>query len=152
MTTNYTISVISIDDELDAVVRDINAAQWDDANDISEYQVGALRSYLQRQDTVFIVCYNEARQLTGMASGRIEIKPYDATQWLYVDEVDVCVDHRRKGAGREIMQALTNYAVDRDCELVWLGTEPDNVAANALYKSLQPDETEPFVGYCYELD
>ena len=99
-----------------------------------------------------MTCYSAASELLGIASGRVEIKPYDATQWLYVDEVDVCVNQRRKGAGREIMQALCNYAVNNDCELVWLGTEVDNVAANALYNSMQPDEVDDFTGYCYELD
>jgi ribosomal protein S18 acetylase RimI-like enzyme len=47
---------------------------------------------------------------------------------------------------------MCELAVERDCELVWLGTEPDNTAANALYKSLEPDEVENFTGYCFELD
>lgn len=155
MSEMFETKVISVSDNLTQIVNDINAAQWDEANDITEYHEGALRQYLQRADTVFVTCYdNTATEavLLGIASGRVEIKPYDATQWLYIDEVDVCVNQRRKGAGREIMESLCRIAVERDCELVWLGTEPYNTAANALYKSLDPDEVEPFTGYCYELD
>ena len=151
----FTTTVVSVRDNLTKIVDDINAAQWDEANEISPYREQALRQYLDTTDTVFITCYRSEAgesELLGMASGRVEIKPYDATQWLYVDEVDVCVNQRRKGVGRALMEAMCALAVEADCELVWLGTEPDNTAANALYDSLEPDEVEPFTGYCFELD
>lgn len=155
MATMLKTTVVSVNDNLTKVVDDINAALWDEANEISSYREQALRQYLSTPDTVFITCYSSEsgeKKLLGMASGRVEIKPYDATQWLYVDEVDVCVHQRRKGAGRALMEAMCELAVERDCELVWLGTEPDNTAANALYQSLEPDEVENFTGYCFELD
>ena len=35
---------------------------------------------------------------------------------------------------------------------VWLATEVDNDAANALYRSLEPDDVAEVVGYTYEAD
>ena len=146
---------VSKDDDLKQVVADINGGSWDADNDVSEYSEAALLAYLQRQDTVFVVAYERVEgkhTFLGMASGRLEIKPYDNEQWLYIDEVDVCVDQRKKGAGKAIMKKLLAIADEADCEEVWLGTEFDNDAANALYKSLEPDDIGQVVGYTYELD
>ena len=143
------------DDDLDSLVADINSAQWDAANEISLYDVDALHAYLNRQDTVFMACYDNAGGtsiLMGIASSRIEIKPYDHELWLYVDEVDVCADHRQKGAGKLIMKTLIQFAEDNNCEELWLGTEVDNAPANALYRSLAPDDVADVVGYTYETD
>jgi aminoglycoside 6'-N-acetyltransferase I len=149
------VSVITPEHDLECLVADINAAQWDEANEMSEYDVDSLSEYLNTPDNVFVACYavtDPVRTLMGFASSRFQLKPYDRERWLYVDEVDVCVNQRRKGAGKAIMTTLINIARENDCAEVWLGTEPDNDAANALYRSLRPDEVEQFVGYTFEPD
>jgi ribosomal protein S18 acetylase RimI-like enzyme len=149
------IQRITLNDDLPALVRDINSARWDEANEITVYKAEDLADYLQRQDTVFIACYDSASRqnnLLGIASARIQIKPYDKELWLYIDEVDVCADQRKKGAGKAMMRELIAIARESGCQEVWLGTEVDNIPANALYKSLQPDEVEQFVGYSYYVD
>lgn len=146
---------VTIDSDLDTLVQEINGASWDAANDVSTYDTESLTTYLQRQDTVFVVAHEQSSAgpvFLGMASGRVEIKPYCKERWLYVDEVDVCVDQRKKGAGTAIMRKLLEIADEADCKELWLGTEIDNDAANALYQSLNPDEVEKFVGYNWELD
>ncbi len=147
------VAVISREDDLQKLAQDINDAAWDEANEISQYDGGALLAYLDRQDTLFVACYEEDSQntLLGIASGRFEIKPYAHERWLYVDEVDVCANHRQKGVGKAIMQKLIEVAEEADCEEVWLGTEVDNQPANALYLSLEPDDVASVVGYTYEM-
>lgn len=149
-----TVKHVSIDSELTQIVEDINNASWDDANDVCDYDVASLEAYLKKEDTIFLVCYDEAETKTflGMASGRLELKPYDQERWLYVDEVDVCVNQRRKGAGAAIMRKMLEIAQREDCEELWLGTEIDNIPANSLYKSLTPNAVDAFVGYTFELD
>ncbi|MEM9092470.1 MAG: GNAT family N-acetyltransferase [Cyanobacteria bacterium P01_F01_bin.53] len=149
------VRVITPEDNLDELVAQINQAAWDEANEMSEYDVEALSAYLERQDTVFVACYemsSERSTLLGMASARIEIKPYGKERWLYVDEVDVCADQRQRGAGKLIMQKLIAIAKDQGCEELWLGTEVDNHPANALYRSIEPDDVAEFIGYTYEMD
>lgn len=149
------VKVITLEDNLDELVAHINQADWDEANEMSEYDVEALAAYLERQDTLFVACYetsSERSTLLGMASARIEIKPYGKERWLYVDEVDVCADQRQRGAGKLIMQKLLEIAEDQGCEELWLGTEVDNHPANALYNSLTPDDVTKFIGYTYEID
>ncbi len=147
------VSIITKADDLERLVAEINRASWDDANEMSEYHVGALATYLQRQDTLFVACHDvdgSERTLLGMASSRFEIKPYAQETWLYVDEVDVCADQRRRGVGKAIMRKLIELAEEAGCEEVWLGTEVDNRAANALYQSLDPDDVAQVVGYTYD--
>lgn len=138
------------------LVADINAACWDAENDISRYDAAALKAYLEREDTLFVACYDtgadNASTLLGIASGRIEMKPYAMERWLYVDEVDVCADQRRRGAGKALMRKLIDHAEELGCEELWLGTEVDNTAAKALYDSLEPDVVEAFVGFTFETD
>ena len=148
------VSVIKPSDNLSQIVHEINHASWDRANEMSVYDVESLSTYLARQDTLFVTCYDissDPPTLLGIASSRIEIKPYGNELWLYVDEVDVCADQRRKGAGKAIMQKLLEIADEKGCAEVWLGAEAENLAANALYLSLEPDEVSRVVGYTFEI-
>jgi ribosomal protein S18 acetylase RimI-like enzyme len=148
------VSVVTLVDNLQQIVDEINQASWDHANEISDYDVVALSAYLERQDTLFVACHDvtdDGRTLLGMASARVELKPYGNERWLYVDEVDVCANQRRRGAGKAIMRKLIELAQEAGCAEVWLGTEEDNHAANALYQSLDPDDVTQVIGYTYEI-
>ena len=147
--------VITLEDNLQTLVEQINDAQWDEANDVQKYAVDALQEYLAKQDTVLVVCYLEndsGNSLAGMASARIEQKPYDFEKWLYIDEVDTCSNFRQNGVGTLIMQKLLEIAEDNGCEEVWLGTETTNTVARRFYESLEPDYIEDVIGYTIELD
>ena len=149
------VNIISASDNLNKIVNEINRASWDSANEMSMYDVESLSIYLERQDTLFVTCHDistDPPTLLGIASSRIEMKPYGKELWLYVDEVDVCSDQRRKGAGKAIMQKLIEIAHEKRCKEVWLGAEIKNSAANALYLSLDPDEVSQVVGYTFEIN
>ncbi len=142
-------------DDLDAIVADINNAQWDAANEMTTYQVESLRYYLQQVDTLFLVCYltqESASVLGGIASARVQHKPYDKMKWLYIDEVDTAANFRQRGVGSSLMKCLLAYADENDLEEVWLGTESDNMPARKLYESLQPNFIDQVVGFTFELD
>src|SRR5687767_5834896 len=148
------VNILTSSDDLSKIVHEINHASWDSANEMSVYEVESLSTYLERQDTLFVTCHDissDPPTLLGIASCRIEIKPYGKELWLYVDEVDVCSDQRRKGAGKAIMQKLIEIASERGCKEVWLGAEVENMAANALYLSLKPDTVARVVGYTFEI-
>src|ERR1051325_9983346 len=136
------VDIVTLSDDLRKIVHEINHASWDRANEMSMYDIESLSTYLERQDTLFVTCHDissDPPTLSGIASARLEIKPYGKELWLYVDEVDVCSDQRRKGAGNAIMQKLIEIAYEKGCAEVWLGAEAENMAANALYRSLKPD-------------
>ncbi len=147
-----TVTLVTLTDDLARLVAEINQAAWDSGNEMSVYDVPALSTYLARPDTLFVTCHDvhdAGRNLLGMASARVEPKPYGHERWLYVDEVDVCADQRRRGAGRAIMQRLIDLAREAGCAEVWLGAERENHAANALYRSLDPAEVTEVIGYTY---
>ena len=149
------VKQITAGDAVSSLVADINQASWDAANEMCAYEEESLATYLAHPDTVFVSCYEAQDGQTtfmGMGSGRLELKPYDGSRWLYVDEVDVCADQRQKGAGAALMQKFIAIAEYHGCEEVWLGTEVDNDAANALYRSLDPDDEAEVVGYTWETD
>ncbi|MGI9328978.1 MAG: GNAT family N-acetyltransferase [Pseudomonadales bacterium] len=150
-----TTTIVTPTDDLARLVSEINSAEWDEANEMSVYDVESLAAYLHRQDTLFVTCHEvtgESATLLGFASSRFELKPYAREKWLYVDEMDVCANKRQQGVGKLIMKTLLEQAEKADCEEVWLGTEAGNHPANALYQSLDPDDVAQVVGYTYELD
>ena len=148
-----TTRLLTESDDLEHIVNEINRAHWDEANEIEEYEVGALRSYLLQQDTLFAVCYlteTAGPALAGIASARVQHKPYRSIGWLYIDEVDTAASFRHRGVGTALMELLLEFADEQDLDEVWLGTEIDNRAANGLYQSLSPDSVEEMVGYTFE--
>lgn len=54
---------------------------------------------------------------------------------LFLDEIGTGDDWRQQGAARGLMQKVFKRADAEGIEEIWLGTEPDNVAARALYES-----------------
>ena len=145
------VELVTAESDIQQLVTDINKALWDE-DDLGDYDEASLAAYLHCPDTIFLACYevsSDHRVLMGMASSRVELKPYDQERWLYVDEVDVCVDQRQKGAGKAMMNQLITMAREKGCVEVWLGTEVDNDAANALYRALKPTDVETFIGYTF---
>ncbi len=84
----------------------------------------------------------------GMATGTVLLHP-DKPPAMFVNEVGVREDWRRRGIGRAVTERLIAVARARGCKGIWLGTEPDNDAALALYRGLGGDE-EPFVGFGWD--
>ncbi|MBK8054287.1 MAG: GNAT family N-acetyltransferase [Saprospiraceae bacterium] len=145
------IKRVTAKDDLKKLVLDIRKAQWVPASEISpeDYSVRDLKAFLVRTESVFIVAYCD-EQLAGMASAKILNKP-NGDIWLYIDEVDVCENFQKQGIGKALMNYLFSFAQESNCDEVWLGTEVDNVPANALYTSIKPSEIQKFIGYTYIL-
>lgn len=145
------ITRLSLQDDLNKVTFDIQKANWVQASEISseDYTVENLSLYLKNEESVFVVAYSDEK-FAGMASANLLNKPNGDT-WLYIDEVDVCEERQRQGIGTALIRYLLKFAIDSDCDEVWIGTEVDNVPANALYTSLNPSEIQKCIGYTYEV-
>ena len=59
---------------------------------------------------------------------------FEATD-LLLYEVDVAEEHQRKGVGRAMIDFLSKLSAERGYREMWVLTEFDNEAGNALYKS-----------------
>lgn len=90
--------------------------------------------------------------VVGMASG-VEYFHPDKKPQMWINEVGVADAYQRKGIGRSLVESLIDQARNRGCDCAWLGTENDNVAANACYRAV-PGGTEPesFLLYEWSLD
>jgi len=90
----------------------------------------------------------EGAQGVAFASGTVLLHP-DKPPSMFINEVGTREEHRRKGHGAAVTRALLDHARAIGCSGVWLGTEPDNDPALALYRSLGGDEC-PFVGFGWD--
>jgi aminoglycoside 6'-N-acetyltransferase I len=95
-----------------------------------------------------IVLALDGAEVVGFASGTVLQHP-DKPPSMFVNEVGVRDDWLRRGIGKAVTQALIDHARARGCQGIWLGTEPDNVAALALYRSLGGEEMT-FVGFGWD--
>lgn len=90
--------------------------------------------------------------VVGMASA-VEYFHPDKPPQLWINEVGVALNYRKRGIGRQLVQKLVVSGKDRGCVYAWLGTDMDNVAAQACFNSVLEGETpQPFLLYEWELE
>ena len=106
-------------------------------------------AYLAEPSHLMLVALEDGL-VVGQCAAVIHRHPDKATE-LYVDEVGVSPAWQRRGIAREMMRRILEIGRARGCEEAWLGTEPDNAAANALYAGLGGSPVETFNLYHYEL-
>ncbi|ANT49029.1 GNAT family N-acetyltransferase [Mesorhizobium amorphae] len=77
----------------------------------------------------------------------------DKVSELYIDEIGVTPAFQRQGIARRMLDAMFVIGRENGCEETWVGTEPDNAAARALYESRREPHgpAEEFVMYVYKL-
>jgi aminoglycoside 3-N-acetyltransferase I len=80
----------------------------------------------------------------GFVSGVETTHPDKGTE-MFLYELSVLEDRRNRGVGRELVQALAELARNRGCYGMWVGTEPDNAAAQATYRKAGAKEEAPLL-------
>jgi len=89
--------------------------------------------------------------VVGFASGVHYVHP-DKTPELFVNEVGVAPSHRRRGIGKKLLETLLELGRAEGCLEAWVGTGPSNIAAIALYASIDGAEApENFVTFTFPL-
>lgn len=88
--------------------------------------------------------------VVGMVTALDYIHP-DKPRQLWINEVGVAATHHRQGIGRQLMAAMLAHGRRIGCVEGWLGTEPDNAAARALYVAAG-GSAETFILYSFALD
>ena len=147
------IKQITTPEQIDAFVADLKAAQWDAGNEIEieNYSPDSVAAFVQHDRSLLIAAYIDGN-FAGMTAATAQTHIHNSGTWLYVDEVDTAVNHRRKGVGRAMMEWLFAYAKQHGYYEVALGTERDNNPARGLYESLKPSDTEDVIWYMYDMD
>ena len=93
-----------------------------------------LRHYLAESGHVMILAIEDGL-VVGQCAAVIHRHPDKVTE-LYIDELGTAPSHQRRGIGRRMIDAMFEWGRELGCKESWLGTELDNVAANALYRAI----------------
>ena len=88
---------------------------------------------LKEPSYVMIVALSGADEIMGRIYGNV-LHRFEATD-LLLYEVDVVDAHQRKGVGRAMLDFLSHLSAERGYGEMWVLTDLDNEAGNALYKS-----------------
>ncbi|GAA0799116.1 GNAT family N-acetyltransferase [Spirilliplanes yamanashiensis] len=89
-------------------------------------------------------------RVVGMISGVETTHPDKGTE-MFLYELSVAEDARRRGVATALVGALAALARERGCYGMWVGTEPDNVAALATYRRAGGQDEAPFVALTWDL-
>ncbi|ESY44228.1 GNAT family N-acetyltransferase [Mesorhizobium sp. RSR380A] len=123
------------------------------AEDVFDEPVRAdrLSAYLASSGHMIIVALADG-VVVGQCAAVIH-RHLDKVSELYIDEVGVSPAYQRHGIARKMLDAMFALGREQGCGEAWVGTEPDNVPARALYESRKEvhGPAESFVMYVYEL-
>jgi len=88
---------------------------------------------LSEPSYVMVVALDDGDAVMGRIYANVPYR-FEATD-LLLYEVDLAEQHQRKGAGRAMIDFLSKLSAERGYREMWVLTELDNEAGNALYKS-----------------
>ena len=91
-----------------------------------------------------LVAFVDGEAPVGFISGVETTHPDKGTE-MFLYELSVAPEHRNRGIGRSLVEALAELARERGCYGMWVGTEPDNAAALTAYLAAGAEPPEPFV-------
>lgn len=97
-----------------------------------------LAAYLAEPSHHLIVAVADG-QIVGQCEA-IVIRHPDKLPQLYVDEIGTALGYRRRGMARAMLGAMMGWGRELGCADAWVGTEPDNGPARALYSSFRLPE------------
>jgi len=100
---------------------------------------GRLRRFLGDDRHLMVVAVR-GDQIIGQARGIVHLSP-DQPDELYLDNFGVTPAFQRRGVARRLLDELLAWGRERGCAYAWLGTEPENQAARALYAASGARET-----------
>jgi ribosomal protein S18 acetylase RimI-like enzyme len=121
------------------------------ADDVFDYAIDpkVLVEYLAEPNHYFIVALHDGAVI-GQCAAAVHKHPDLRPTELYIDEVAVAPPYRRQGIARRMLDAMFALGKALGCEEVWVGTEPDNMAARNLYAS-RSEAAEEFIMYEFKL-
>jgi ribosomal protein S18 acetylase RimI-like enzyme len=121
------------------------------ADDVFDYPLYAptLARYLEAP-LHFLLIACDGDLVVGQLSAVIHHHPDQRPTELYVDEVGVSPAYQRQGTAKRLIEAAFAEGKRRGCKEAWLGTEPDNLPANALYAP-RAVSVENITMYVFEL-
>jgi aminoglycoside 3-N-acetyltransferase I len=94
-----------------------------------------LRDLLGRKNFIALAAIREARVVGGLAA--YELKKFEQERSeIYIYDLAVAVEHRRRGVATALIRALQPIARDRDAWVIFVQADLDDPPAIALYTKL----------------
>jgi aminoglycoside 3-N-acetyltransferase I len=97
-----------------------------------------------------LFAFDDDGRPVGMISGVETTHPDKGTE-MFLYELEVAPMARLQGVATALVHALAAMARERGCYGMWVGTEPDNVAALATYRRAGAADEAPFVLLSWDL-
>jgi GNAT superfamily N-acetyltransferase len=144
-----TISPVTLADDLAAICAQMQPANWAADNSMGSYQPETLKTFLEAAGVLLLAKVGVT--IVGAALAYRLPHPEGGGS-LYVHELDTHPGYRRRGIARALMGALMDLARTNRWWEVWVAAETRSAAANALYMTLHPTETEAAMIYIYEIE
>jgi GNAT superfamily N-acetyltransferase len=94
---------------------------------------------------IVAVARNDQNQPVGMASGQIVISTAEGAPAVWIEDVVVHADHRRRGIGRQLLEFLQEWAKARGVTRLQLLADRENAAANLFYTAIGWQSTQLMV-------
>jgi aminoglycoside 3-N-acetyltransferase I len=110
----------------------------------------ATERFLAEPNHHLLFAYDETGRAVGMISGVETTHPDKGTE-MFIYELGVAPAARLQGVATELVKRLAIIARDRGCYGMWVGTEPDNDAAQATYRKAGAGEDAPFLLLSWDL-
>src|SRR5690348_9167879 len=142
----FSMHAVSVADDLVALCAIMQPEHWAVDNQMTSYQPAFLQKFLESGGILLLAKVGE--QVVGAAIAYRMPHP-DGEHALYVHELDTHPDFRRQGIATDMMRALQALAHKEHFAEVWVGAEASDKAANAVYRSLHPDDEEAATLYFY---
>lgn len=107
---------------------------------------------MAEDDRTYIFIAYENEQAVGYALAYRFPYFYTEKSHAYLYDIEVTEQHRRKGIGRLLIQAVLDALKHDGCGELWLGTATDNVEGQALFGRTGAIKTgETFFDYTYRI-
>jgi ribosomal protein S18 acetylase RimI-like enzyme len=97
-----------------------------------------------------LLAYDDGGGPIGMISGVETTHPDKGTEML-IYELGVAPAARQRGVATALVRALADVARAAGCYGMWVGTEPDNLAAQATYRRSGANDEAPFLLMSWDL-
>jgi aminoglycoside 3-N-acetyltransferase I len=94
----------------------------------------AVRAYIADERNIFLLASDRRRAvgfLRGTALGQLK----STRRQMFLYEIGVVPEYRRRGIARELVRLLLNHCRDQNFEELFVLTDPGNEGAVTLYKS-----------------
>lgn len=140
--------VVDLQNDLQDICAQMQPDLWAADNQMTSYKPELLKEFLEAGNILLLA--KDGDKIAGAVIAHKLLHPAGESS-LYVHELDTHPDYRRQGVATMLINKCKELAKEMNLTEVWLGTETDNDAANAFYKTLDPYEIEPSVIYAYKV-